>query len=150
VPVVALPLHRVFGGATEPTTNLVWGELIQPGDGVLIMKRFLTISVLLQTVTGLMTLVLVAIFAVYAMHALESWEQARRVPIIVDISNDLFAAIQNVRLERGGVNASFMTPDSMSPDAQKEIADTRARSGKALDSALTKIAAVGGLTVPSS
>ena len=148
MPPVALPLHQAFGGAIEPTISLARFAIAR--SIYLIMRRFLTISALLQTVTGLMTLVLVAIFAVYAMSALESQEQARRVPIIVDISNDLFAATQNVRLERGGVNASFMTPDSMSPDAQKEIADTRARSGKALDSALTKIAAVGGLTVPSS
>jgi signal transduction histidine kinase len=91
----------------------------------------------------LMTLVLVAIFAVDAIRALENREQARRVPAIVDISNDLFTAIQNVRVERGEVNASLMAPDIRSPDAQKEIADSRVRSGKALDSALTKIAAIG-------
>ena len=64
------------------------------------MKRFLSISVLLQTVTGLMTLVLVTIFALYAMQARESREQARRVPVIVDISSDLFTAIQTFRVER--------------------------------------------------
>ena len=35
------------------------------------MKRFLTISVLLQAVTGLMTLVLVSIFAAFAVRALQ-------------------------------------------------------------------------------
>ena len=44
-------------------------------------------SALLQAVTGLMTLVLVVIFAVYAMRASQAQQQARRVPIIVEISD---------------------------------------------------------------
>jgi signal transduction histidine kinase len=139
MPPVALPLHRVFGGAIEPTISLARFAIAR--SIYLIMRRFLTISALLQTVTGLMTLVLVAIFAVYAMSALESQEQARRVPIIVDISNDLFAATQNVRLERGEINASLVTPEVIDADTQKRIADIRVLSRKALDSALTKMAA---------
>ncbi len=106
------------------------------------MKRFLTISVLLQTVTGLMTVVLVTIFTVYAVRALESDEQARRVPIIVDISSDLFSAIQDIRVERGAVNISLAAPEAVDVDTQKQIADLRARSGMALDSALAKLAAI--------
>src|SRR6202158_535534 len=103
------------------------------------MKRFLSISVLLQTVTGLMTLVLVAIFAGYAVRALESWEQARRVPVIVDIYNDLLAAILHVRLERATVRDSFVTPEIIEPDTQKGIVDNRVQSVEALDSALLKL-----------
>src|SRR5580704_4104798 len=102
------PGVRLFDRAKSRRSR--WHDLPCPGGILLIMRRFLSISVLLQTVTGLMTLVLVAIFAVDAIRALENREQARRVPVIVDISNDLFAAIQNVRVERGGVNASFMAP----------------------------------------
>lgn len=57
------------------------------------MRRLTSIRVLLPAVTGLMTLVLVTIFAIYAMHALERREQARRIPLIVNISYDLFEAI---------------------------------------------------------
>jgi signal transduction histidine kinase len=96
------------------------------------MRRFFSISVLLQTVTGLMTLVLVAIFALYAMRASESEVQARRVPLFVDISNDLFAAIQNVRADPGVIGA----------DEQKAIADTSVLSRKTLDSALTKMTGI--------
>jgi hypothetical protein len=106
------------------------------------MKRFLTISVLLRAVTGLMTLALVAVFAGYALRALESQEQARRVPLIVDISNDLFAAIQNIRVERSAIHDSLVTPEVIDIDMQKEIGDTRARSAKALDSALAKMDAI--------
>src|SRR6266436_6128828 len=106
------------------------------------MKRFLTISVLLQTVTGLMTVVLVTIFTVYAVRALESDEQARRVPVIVDISSDLFSAIQDVRVERGAINISLAAPEAIDTDTQKEIEALRARSGIALDSALAKLAPI--------
>jgi signal transduction histidine kinase len=106
------------------------------------MKRFLSISVLLQTVTGLMTLVLVTIFALYAMQARESREQARRIPIIVDISSDLFTAIQTFRVERGAVNTGLRTSAVVDPDSQREIARLRAESAKALDSALAKLRAV--------
>ena len=103
------------------------------------MKRFLSISVLLQAVTGLMTLTLVSIFAIYAVHALESREQARRVPAVINISNDLFAANQNFRLERGNVVTSLVTPGIVSRETQNEIAALRARSGKAMESALSSL-----------
>src|SRR5260221_1093597 len=107
------------------------------------MKRFLTISVLLQAVTGLMTLVLVMICAVYAMHALEAQQQARRVPIIVDISDDLFTAMQNLRQERGKVNASLVTAEISDSEAQKELGKIRLEAASALDSALARINAAG-------
>jgi signal transduction histidine kinase len=106
------------------------------------MKRFLTISVLLRTVTCLMTLVLVAVFAGYAVRALESREQARRVPVIVDISNDLFAAVQTFRVERGTVYTALQTTAVLDPDAQKEIVELRAVSTKSFDSTLAKLRAV--------
>jgi signal transduction histidine kinase len=106
------------------------------------MKRFLTISVLLQTVTCLMTLVLVTVFAGYAVRALESREQARRVPVIVDISDDLFAAIQTFRIERGTVYTALQTAAVLDRDAQKEIVELRATSTKSFDSTLAKLKAV--------
>jgi signal transduction histidine kinase len=111
------------------------------------MRRFLTIGVLLQTVTGLMTLVLVTIFAGYAVRALESREQARRVPVIIDISNDLFAATQTFRIERGDVNTGLQTSAVLDSDAQKEIAQSRAASTATFDSALARLKAV---TVPDA
>src|SRR5258706_976339 len=100
------------------------------------MKRFLTISVLLQAVTGLMTLVLVMICAVYAMHALQAQQQVRRVPIIVDISNDLFTAMQNLRQERGRVNASLVTAEISDSQTRKLLKEVRVGSAKSLDAAL--------------
>ena len=110
--------------------------------GALVVRRIRSIGTLLLAVTALMTLVLVVIFAVDAVGAWESRDQARRVPKIVDISTDLFFAIQNFRVERGTVNTALATPEVVAPDAQSEIVAVRVRSTEALDTALTKLDAI--------
>ena len=106
------------------------------------MRRLTSIRVLLPAVTGLMTLVLVAIFAIYATHALQRRDQARRIPLIVNTSYDLFSALQDFRLERGAVNRYVAGVDDADRDAPAEIAKLRVSSAKSLDSALTKLAAI--------
>jgi signal transduction histidine kinase len=102
------------------------------------MRKLLSIRVLLPAVTGLMTVMLVAIFALYGLQSLERRDAAQRIPLIVDASYDLFETIQAIRLERGAVNRAL--PEGADGDALKEIADLRAQSGRALDSALRKFA----------
>jgi signal transduction histidine kinase len=89
-----------------------------------------------------MTLVLVGIFALYAVHALERREEVRRIPPIVDVSYDLFAAIQDLRLERGAMNRALDAPEIAAAEVQAEIAKLRVQSAKSLDSALSKLAAL--------
>jgi signal transduction histidine kinase len=105
------------------------------------MRQFTSIRVLLPAVTGMMTLVLVAIFALYGVRALERRDDARRIPLIVNVSYDLFAAIQDIRLERGAVNR--VLGDVAERDSLDEVVRLRAQSGKSLDSALTKLATIG-------
>jgi signal transduction histidine kinase len=107
------------------------------------MRQLTSIRVLLPAVTGVMTLVLVVIFAIFATRALERREDARRIPLIVNVSYDLFEAIQNIRLERGAVNR--VLGEVAGGDARDEIAHLRAQSEKSLESALTKLA---GVAVP--
>ena len=102
-------------------------------------KPSLSISVLLQAVTALMTLMLVGIFAIYATRALERREQAGRVPSIVDVSYDLFAAVQALRIERGSVNAALAMTSLVDPDLKTEIIKSRVESGRSLDSAFVKL-----------
>jgi signal transduction histidine kinase len=103
------------------------------------VKRYFTIRVLLPTVTGLMTLALVTIFAILALQAFERREEVRRIPIIVDISYDLFAAILDFRLERGVVNRAIANAGNARSTAQAEIAVLRESSAKSLDTALAKL-----------
>ena len=90
-----------------------------------------------------MTLALAALLAVYAAQAAEMRERARLVPLIVNISYDLFGAVQNVRAERGTVNTALPTPQIADSDLQNELADLRSKSSKSLDSALQKLVVVG-------
>jgi signal transduction histidine kinase len=89
-----------------------------------------------------MTLVLVTIFAIFGTHALQRRDEVRRIPAIVNISYDLFAAIQDFRLERGAVNRALAGFEVPGGDERAEIAKLRTRSGKSLDSALAKLAAM--------
>ena len=104
--------------------------------------RFLSITLLIQIVTGLLTIALVAMFALNAFQATERLEQAGRVPVIVAISDDLFTAIQGLRTERATVNASLATADAIDRESLREIATLRSQSAAALDSALLRLATI--------
>ena len=106
------------------------------------MKRFFSISTVLQAVIGLMTVTLVIVFATYAMRSLADESEAQRIPAIVHISNELTAAEQNFRLERGAVTHALdiATPGDNSDAA--EITARRAKADKMLDSTLAKLAGI--------
>src|SRR5258708_5776919 len=106
------------------------------------MSRFTSISALLQAALCLMTVTRVIIFAVHAMRAHDNQGEAERIPAIVDISNDLFAAIQGFRLERGAVTHALDIAAPGDNSDAAEIETQRAAADKALDSALTKLATV--------
>jgi signal transduction histidine kinase len=89
-----------------------------------------------------MTLALVSAFAVDALNAMRAEEHARRVPTIVDVSNDLYAAIQNLRLERGNVGTALGTPGVPSPEIVAENLMLRDKSEAALNSAFTRLATI--------
>ena len=106
------------------------------------MKRFLSIRVLLQAITGVLTLALVTVCVAFATQALNAQEEARRVPALIDLSNDLFEAIQNFRLERGNANTALTAPETVDAETTDDIAALRQRSSEAIDSALTRIATI--------
>jgi signal transduction histidine kinase len=119
------------------TTDARGGRHPHHGGG---MKRLFSISIMLQTVTGLMTLALVGVCALYAIRALEREQEARRIPLIVDISNDLSVAAQNFRLERGAVTRALVIAARISDADKAEIAMRRSESDESLDMAIKKLA----------
>jgi len=106
------------------------------------MRRSLSISALLQAVIGVLTITIVITSGFYGMGALRNLQQARRIPAVVGISNDLSAAIQDLRLERGAVTHALDIEMSAKDAGRSEITKDRARADKSLDSALTKLAAI--------
>ena len=105
------------------------------------MKRFFSLSVLLQAITGVMALALVAAFGISAERAWERRATALRVSAVASISRDLFLAMQDIRVERGTVNTALSTAEVASSETQGEIAALRVKSEEALASALRKLAA---------
>ncbi len=107
------------------------------------MRKFVSIKVLLQAVTGLMALALVAVFATSAERASSARATAERIHAVISVSRDLFMAMQTIRVERGTVNTGLETTAPVDPDTLHEIASLRRRSNTAFDSALAKIKDMG-------
>ena len=102
------------------------------------MKRFLSLSLLLQAITGLMAIALVAACAVSAGQAYQRREAAQRVLFITGVSRDLFTAMQNLRLERAGVGFALWSPEATS-DPTGKLAAVRGRADGALDRAIDRL-----------
>ena len=107
------------------------------------MRKFGSIKVLLLVVTSLMAFAVVAVFASSAEQAFTRRATAERVHAVIEISRDLFLAMQTIRVERGTGNTALETAALPDGETQREIAELRARSNGALDAALAKIAAMG-------
>ena len=107
------------------------------------MKR-LSVSALLQVITGIMATVLVVTFAYSAERAWERWAEAKKVVTVVGISRDLFDAMQSLRIERGTANTALGAPEIVSAATRNDIAALRAQSESALQSAVAKLKAVPG------
>jgi methyl-accepting chemotaxis protein len=105
------------------------------------MKRVLSLSVLLQAITGVMALALVITFGISAERGWERRATAMRVYAVASVSSDLFLAMQNLRVERGTVNTALSTAEVASAETQGEIAALRVKSEQALESGRQKLAA---------
>jgi len=103
----------------------------------------LSVSLLLQAITGLMAALLVAIFALAAERAFERRETARDVLARAGVSRAMFTAMQNLRVERGTVNTALEMPQVVDHDTLDDIAVLRGRSEGTLDAALEKLVAAG-------
>jgi methyl-accepting chemotaxis protein len=103
------------------------------------MRPGVTISVLLQIITGFMALALVVTFGIAGQQAFERRLVAERVQAVAGISRDLFLGMQNLRVERGTVNTALAGTAAVAGDTRNEIVGLRAKSDAALDSALEKL-----------
>ena len=94
-----------------------------------------------QVVTGLLVLLLVALCTFFATNAYQQRQRAEREVAITDISRDLFIAMNNLRLERGGIDSGLVTPP---PPIESDIGyrdGLRVRALASLDSTLAKLRA---------
>jgi signal transduction histidine kinase len=104
------------------------------------MRRFLTISVVLPTVTCVLIAALLADVVGDAGRAWRSRTQAEHVFVVVDVVKDLSIAAINIRLERGAVNFALSAAEPSGAETHNTIATLRVESAKNLDAALSKLA----------
>jgi signal transduction histidine kinase/CheY-like chemotaxis protein len=103
------------------------------------MNRLLSIRVLLQVITGLMVLGLIAVCGLSAVHAFERRQAAARIVHVTGVSRDLFDAMQGLRLERGLMAGALATPEAHPLDTPAPVKAMRDHSAAALASALAKL-----------
>jgi signal transduction histidine kinase/AmiR/NasT family two-component response regulator len=99
------------------------------------MKRFLSLGVILQAITGLMVIALIAACGASAAQAYQRREAAQRVVFATNVSRNLFDAMQGLRLERGAVGVA-LTAGTVMPDAAERLAGFRKPSDQALNQAI--------------
>ncbi|MDB5429612.1 MAG: hybrid sensor histidine kinase/response regulator [Caulobacter sp.] len=103
------------------------------------MKRAFSLSLLFQTIIAVTALLLVVTFALTASYVHERRQVAVRARELVNISRDLFLAMQTLRVERGTVNTALATTTPVDFAGHDEIAGLRSISGPALDAAMVKL-----------
>jgi len=98
-----------------------------------------SIRILLPAVTLITTIPFLALLAIQARASLDLRSTARQIPVIVDASNDLFAAIQDVRLERGDINRALSGLEIPKDETGRAIVTLRGRSDQRIDAAISKL-----------
>ena len=104
------------------------------------MRKRLSINKLLQAVTGLMAISLVAGLAILAGVAYERLRTAERVLATADISRDLFMALQDLMVERGTVNTALAAPKVVDAVTKDLVTALRKHSDASLNAAFAKLA----------
>jgi methyl-accepting chemotaxis protein len=105
------------------------------------MKRLLSITGVLRTLTALMAAGLVITFAFEAWRAWNQQATAQQVVTVVTMSRDLFDGLQSLRIERGTVNTALDTADVPSAQTLQEITRLRQLSDQSLDAAEAELTA---------
>ncbi|MDR3535555.1 MAG: HAMP domain-containing methyl-accepting chemotaxis protein [Acetobacteraceae bacterium] len=100
-------------------------------------RRFsLTIATVLRLLLGAMLAVVMAALAVPTLSALTEARQAARLAAVAHAGQDVFAALQYVRPERGTVRAALSDADPADPTLLRNLAALRDHAAPALEAVL--------------
>jgi signal transduction histidine kinase/CheY-like chemotaxis protein len=103
------------------------------------MKRLTSISVLLQTIMAAMAIMAVVICFSGVQRAIARRQTAERVLHIVDVSRDLFTALEEIRLERGSLSNALAKPTVVPPQGYPAWRTRRAECERRFDRAMAKL-----------
>jgi signal transduction histidine kinase len=104
------------------------------------MSKALSVRRTLETITGVMALVLVVTSAISANGAYDEMRTAGRIVRASGIARDLFTSMQYRRFELGTVNTVLESPRAVDAETWADIEQVRARSTAALNDALSALA----------
>ena len=96
------------------------------------MKKIRSVSIILSVCTGLLVLMLVTLFTVAAKQHFDSREAASHRLSIATVAQQLVAADEDLRDERGAVDAVRHSADPVGASDRDRIANFRGRSKTAL------------------
>ena len=105
------------------------------------MNRLFSISVTLQGITAIMAVTLVVLCGASAKGAFDRRQTDEKALRVIDASRNLFNAMQEIRLERGGLNGALVTPTAFPEASIQSVLAARAQSNRSLDIALAELAA---------
>src|ERR1700722_18454921 len=105
------------------------------------MKRFQSIGVLLSLITGLLVLLLVAVFANSARQAYEQRQAAIERLSSVQIVRDIYAMAEFLHVEDGRVRMALSASGPAVATARDRLLQLHAWDGKAVDLVLNDLIA---------
>jgi signal transduction histidine kinase/AmiR/NasT family two-component response regulator len=105
------------------------------------MNRLFSISLMLQGIATIMAVTLVIMCGASAKGAFDHRQTDEKALRVIDASRHLFNAMQEIRLERGGLNGALVTPTSFPEASFQSVLAARAQSNRDLDTALAELAA---------
>jgi len=103
------------------------------------MARFLSIGVILASITAVLVVVLVSNFAVSAVDAYHGQQQAQRIFAVSKITAEMVAAKDAMRHEWGPMDLAVSAPDPVSQPSLDEIAALHAKSDSAFRSLIREL-----------
>ncbi|HTX48601.1 MAG TPA: ATP-binding protein [Caulobacteraceae bacterium] len=105
------------------------------------MSRPFSISVMLQGITAIMAVTLVILCGASAKGAFDRRQIDEKALRVINASRHLFNAMQEIRLERGGLDGALVTPTPFPAASFRSVLEARTLSNRDLDTALTDLAA---------
>ncbi|MBW8813582.1 MAG: response regulator [Caulobacterales bacterium] len=103
------------------------------------MRRLLSVGVLLPAITAFMSLVLIAGGSFWAVAAERRLELADRVAFTTGVSADIFNAMQQARLERGGLIVALAGRKPVPESSWRYAAGWRDSADRSVDAAIGKL-----------
>ncbi|HET6970886.1 MAG TPA: hypothetical protein VFH92_07170, partial [Phenylobacterium sp.] len=112
------------------------------------MRRLFSVGVLLPAITAFMSLVLIVGCSAWAVSAARRLAIADQTEFTTGVSADLFVAMQQLRLERGGVSVALAGREPLPATSWAYARSWRETAGHAVDSALRKLSRPGAGLAP--